>query len=148
MAHSRSRMLTHIVFNTKNKAALIDEEIRGELHSYISGIIKNDGSYILAINSVEDHVHILFDLSKNRALSEFVKTIKTNSSRWIKTKGIEYEKFQWQNGFGAFSVSQSRINVIEKYIANQKSHHKKMSFQEELKILFDKHKIEYDERYL
>ena len=148
MAHSKSNILVHLVFSTKNRAVMIDEPIREPLNSYISGIIKRDGSFLLSIGSVQDHIHILFAMSKEKSVTESVRNIKSISSKWIKEKGGDYINFQWQSGYGAFSVSQSKVREVEKYINNQESHHKKMTFKEELKILFDKHGIDYDKRYL
>ena len=100
------------------------------------------------INSVEDHVHILFSISKNIGISQIVKEVKTGSSKWIKTKGEAFRQFHWQSGYGAFSVTESHIDAVKKYIANQEEHHRKMTFQEEFVQLLKKHHIEYDERYL
>ncbi len=118
------------------------------MSSYITGIIKKDESTVISIGSVEDHIHILFVMSKNITLSESVRSIKGASSKWIKEKGETYKNFQWQSGYGAFSVSESKSKEVVKYIQNQKSHHMKMTFKDELRKLFDKHGIDYDEKYL
>jgi REP-associated tyrosine transposase len=131
MAHSKSNILIHLVFSTKNRSAIIDDEIREQLNSYISGIIKRDGSFLISIGSVEDHIHILFVMSKDKTVTQSVRNIKSISSKWIKEQKGDYSDFQWQSGYGAFSVSQSNTSQIEKYIKNQKSHHKKMTFKEE-----------------
>lgn len=148
MAQSLSKIYVHIVFHTKYSQPLIRPEIEPELFAYMGRVIKTNDSIPIKINGVENHVHILAILSKNVALSKFLKEIKRNSSRWIKTKGEEYKDFKWQGGYGAFSVSERRVEHVKRYIENQKEHHKRVSFKEEYIKLLDEHGVEYDERYL
>ncbi len=100
------------------------------------------------IGVMPDHIHALCVLSKNVALSKLVEEIKRHSSKWIKTKAVNLSKFHWQNGYGAFSVSQSQLDKVRNYILNQKEHHRKRTFQEEVKAFQDKYNVEYDNRYL
>ena len=100
------------------------------------------------MKSVEDHVHILFSLSKNYPLMKIVEEVKKGSSKWIKTKGPAFHKFQWQNGYGGFSVSQSGVDAVKRYIAGQEEHHRSVTFQEEFGKFLRKYQIEYDERYV
>ena len=123
MTQSLSEIFIHIVFSTKNRDPLLNKDIRCELYSYISQILKSLDSPSIAIGGVEDHFHILCRLSKNFTISKIVKDIKKNSSKWIKTKGIL--DFYWQNGYSVFSVSSSILNKISKYILNQEKHHEK-----------------------
>ena len=148
MAQSLSKIYVHIVFHTKYCQSLIQPEIEPELFAYMGGIIKANDSVPIKINGVGNHVHILAILSKNIALSKFLEEIKRNSSRWIKTKGKEYKNFKWQGGYGAFSISERRVENVKRYIENQKEHHKKVSFKEEYIKLLDEHDVEYDDRYL
>ena len=148
MAQSLTRILVHLVFSTKNRIPLIPKELQAELNAYFIGILKQHDSPALMVGSMEDHVHILFLLSKNYAFSKIVQEIKTGSSKWIKTRIAQTRQFQWQNGYGAFSVSQSNTDSVREYIADQDQHHHKMTFQEELLVLLKKHKVDYDERYL
>ena len=148
MAQSLSKLYVHIVFHVKNNKILIRPEDDEELYAYIGGIIKANEAFPIKINGVGDHLHILSTMSKNIALAKFVEEIKRNSSRWIKTKGDYYRNFAWQGGYGGFSVSQSVVPIVEKYIAKQKAHHKKQTFQEEYVAFLQKHNVEYDERYL
>jgi putative transposase len=100
------------------------------------------------IGGVEDHVHALFSLSKNHALEKIVEEVKKGSSKWMKNEGPRIPEFFWQRGYAAFSVSQSMVEAVKRYIQNQEKHHRKMSFQDELRELFQRHDIEFDERYL
>ncbi len=148
MAQTLVNVLVHIVFSTKNRRDLIDAEIEPELHAYMAGILKNLGSPCLAINGTANHVHLLVAPSKNIALSRLVGEVKKGSSKWIKTKGLHLRRFDWQDGYGAFSVGQSSVDALKKYIAAQKEKHKKRTFQEEVREILRKYAVPYDERYL
>jgi REP element-mobilizing transposase RayT len=100
------------------------------------------------INSVADHVHVLFELSRKVALSEAVEDVKKSSSKWIKTKGAAYSHFAWQAGYGAFAVSESNVTEVRRYIENQRVHHRTVSFQEEFLAFLKRHNVKYDERYI
>lgn len=148
MAQSLSKVYVHIVFHTKYSKPLIRPEVEPELYNYIGAIINANDSVPIKINGVENHIHILVILSKNIPLSKLLEEIKRNSSRWIKTKGKEYNNFKWQGGYAVFSVSARGVENVKRYIENQKEHHKKESFKEEYLKLLDKHDVDYDERYL
>ena len=102
----------------------------------------------LTINGTEDHVHVLFRLGRKISLAQLVEEIKTTSSKWIKTKGAEFRGFHWQTGYGAFSVSQSKVDDVIQYIRRQKEHHRRRSFQDEFRALLERHKMPFDERYV
>ncbi len=148
MAQSLTKNLVHLVFSTKNRACLIHDDLRADLHAYIATVLKNMECPALIINSVEDHVHILFILHRTVALSSAVGELKSSSSKWLKTQSDQLAAFAWQAGFGAFSVSESNVAAVRQYIENQKEHHRKISFQDELRLFLSKHRVEYDERYL
>jgi len=148
MGQSLAKNIIHLIFSTKDRRSFLNDEVRESLHAYLAGIFKEQNSPYLAINSVADHVHILFSLNKNAALAEVIMQIKKGSSRWIKTLGPRHADFAWQNGYGAFSVSQSSIANVRGYIANQAGHHRKVTFQEELRAFLKRHQVAYDERYL
>jgi REP element-mobilizing transposase RayT len=148
MGQSLAKNLLHLVFSTKLRASVLTDSIRPELHRYQSGILADLDSPALAINSVADHVHILFSLSKNRALADVIMEVKRGSSKWLKTKGAEFAGFHWQNGYGAFSVSQSLVADVVDYIAKQAEHHRRMTFQDELRKLLARHEQDFDERYV
>lgn len=147
MPQSLAKVYVHIVFSTKNtQHFIIDDSIRNELHSYVIGTLSNLGSYTNEVYANSDHIHILCTLPRTITIAEIVSKIKTSSSKWIKTKGVQ--KFNWQDGYGIFSVSASKVNVVEKYIRNQPEHHKKITFKDELRLFFKEYGIEFDERYV
>ncbi|MEA1897884.1 MAG: IS200/IS605 family transposase [Bacteroidota bacterium] len=148
MAQSLAQLYTHIVFSTKNHFPFIKSEIEIELYAYIGGTIKRIGGIPFMINGMDDHIHIFSTLPRTVALSKFVEDIKRNSSRWIKTKGAAYQNFAWQNGYAGFSVSSSKKDTIVRYIANQKEHHKIVSYKEEVLKFLKEYNLDYDERYL
>ena len=148
MPHSLSHMLVHLIFSTKDREKIIRPEVREELHRYLAGIAKNHDSPALIIQSVDDHVHLLLLLSKNIALAKLVEELKTGSSKWIKTRGPDYQHFHWQSGYGAFSVSQSNAKAVSEYIRAQETHHARTSFEEELRQFLAKHGIAVDEKHL
>ena len=127
---------------------MIDDSISQRLFSYIAGTAANLDCKVFIANGVVDHIHLLISLSPKISVVELVRTIKSNSSRWIHEKFLEHKDFGWQDGYSAFSVSYSGINDVAKYIKGQQEHHKKISFIDELKIFLAKHKIDYDPRFL
>jgi putative transposase len=149
MSQSLVKMYMHIVFSTKERFPfLTDESTRSQTHAYLGGILKNLESPALKIGGTADHVHILCTVSKNRLITRVVGEMKRASSIWIKGKGALLEKFQWQDGYGAFSVGQRDIDVIKNYIEHQIDHHRKKDFKQELLSLLKEYDLEYDERYL
>lgn len=148
MSQSLVKNLVHLVFSTKYRTPWIPAEVRKGLYAYQAGTCNGLKSPALSIGGVDDHVHILFSLSKNYALYKVVEQIKTASSKWMKTEGTGNKDFYWQLGYAAFSVSQSNVEDVTKYIENQEEHHRKMSFQDELRLLFERHGIQYDEGYV
>lgn len=149
MTHTFTHLVTHIVFGTKNRAPLIKDNIKDDLHSYLGGIVRELGGDAILTNGMPDHVHMLVSTPPTLAIADVARVVKANSSRWVHEKWPgELRTFIWQQGYGAFSVSRSAIPDVERYIANQEEHHRKVSFQEEFLALIKRHGIEYDERYL
>lgn len=148
MGQSLVKNYIHIVFSTKYREPLIHEEIENELHKYLGGICNSLNCSVLIVGGYTDHIHILCMLSKNISLVELVKKIKSHSSKWIKTRSKNYSNFYWQDGYGAFSVNPSQIEVVKNYIANQKEHHDKKSFKNEFRLFLKKYEVEYDEKYV
>lgn len=148
MSQTLVSLLVHLVFSTKNRANLITPEIEPDLFAYTSATLKNHESRCLAANGTANHVHLLISLSKNIALSAVVGELKKSSSKWIKTKGVEFRDFGWQDGYGAFSVGQSNVAALKEYIVGRKGHHRKRSFESELLTLLKNYGVQYDERYL
>ena len=148
MAQSLAKNYIHIVFSTKNRVSTMRKEDLAEIFSYIAGLIKNCECNSISVGGTTNHVHILCTLNKNLALSKFITTIKTNSSKWLHQKEDYYRAFAWQEGYGAFSVSQSQIDKTIEYIAKQEEHHKKTDARDEFISLLKAYNIEYDERYI
>ena len=148
MAQSLSSILIHLVFSTKNREPLFTPEIEPELHAYMATVFQGCKSPSLLVGGTGDHIHALFVLSRTWALADIIEEVKTNSSKWIKTKGRSWRNFHWQSGYGAFSIGQSQAQQVKNYIANQKAHHRRRSFQDEIRALLKKYEIDYDERYV
>ena len=148
MPQSLAKLLVHAVFSTKNRAPAITSEIEAGLHAYMAGVFENLESHAIQIGGVEDHVHVLFRLSKNKTLVEVIQKIKANSSFWMKKQGKAHAQFQWQAGYGAFSIGESGVQDVTRYILDQKTRHQKMSYQDELRKLFAAYNVEFDERYV
>ncbi|MGC4128263.1 MAG: IS200/IS605 family transposase [Bergeyella sp.] len=148
MGQSLNKIYVHLVFSTKHREPLITDSIKEELFNYLGGICKNLECNPIKVGGYKDHVHILCLLSKKIALMNLLEKVKSNSSKWIKTKGKEFENFYWQDGYGAFSVNPTEIEIVKKYIENQEEHHKKKTFQEEFLAFLKKYNVEYDEKYV
>jgi putative transposase len=149
MPQSLSAVYIHLVFSTKErKPFLRDSETRIALHAYLGGISKTLECPPIIVGGVEDHVHILARFARAITQAEWVKELKRVSGLWLKEKGSPYSDFQWQGGYACFSVSESDLERVKKYIADQEKHHGKMSFQDEMRNLFRKHGLEWDERYV
>lgn len=153
MGQSLVKNYIHLIFSTKHRKPLIQPPAEAELHAYLGGICKRLECHPIKIGGYTDHVHILCMLSKKIALVKLLEEVKSHSSKWIKTKSDELKQFYWQDGYGAFSVNPfsvnpSEVDVVIHYIANQKEHHSKISFQDEYRAFLKKYKVDYDERYV
>ena len=148
MAQTLVSLMVHIIFSTTNREAFITPEIEPELSAYVGGILKNHESRLLDAGGTADHIHLLVSQSKNVSLSSLLKDVKKDSSSWIKTKGNQFRNFHWQDGYGAFSIGKSDIRELKRYIAGQKEHHRRRTFQEELIEFLEDYGVAYDERYL
>ena len=148
MPQSLVKNYMHITFSTKNRYPFIDKRIQEELFSYLGGICKNLECNPLIVGGHQDHIHILCLLSRKIALMKLIEELKTHSSKWIKTKGQQYQKFYWQNGYGGFSIHPAQIDVVKGYISTQNEHHKKKSFKDEYLAFLKEYNISYDERYV
>jgi len=148
MPQSLSKVIVHIVFSTKHRYPFIDEDIENELFAMIGGICREVKCNPIAIGGYLDHVHILCKLHRTISQAQLVKDIKTVSSKWMKTKGVKYEEFRWQNGYGMFSVDYRTIGNMVKYVRNQKAHHKGQVFKEEIRGILKTQDIDFDEKYV
>jgi REP element-mobilizing transposase RayT len=148
MPQSLVKNYLHITFSTKDRYPLIDQNIQEELFSYLGGICKNLECNPVKVGGYSDHVHILCLLSRKIALMKLVEHLKVYSSKWVKTKGQQYQKFYWQHGYGGFSVHHTQIHAVNNYITQQNVHHRKTSYKEEYRNFLKEYDIKYDERYV
>ena len=148
MPQSLSSILIHLIFSTKRREPFITPEIEKELHPYMAKIFRALKSPALAIDGTRDHIHSLFALGRVITIANLVEEVKTENSKWIKTKGPEFRNFHWQSGYGAFSIGQSQAASVRHYIQSQKEHHRRVTFQDEFRKFLKRYEIEYDERYV
>jgi putative transposase len=148
MAQSLSMTFLHIVFSTKYRQKLILPPVENDLHRYIAEICRELKCPAIQVGGYTDHIHILCELSRTISISKLLEQIKSNSSKWIKTQGVTYHDFFWQNGYGVFSVSKSDVKRVKRYIKNQHAHHSEENFEDEFIRLLVQHAVEYDIRYL
>ncbi len=147
MSQAYTNLLTHIVFSTKERIALIDDEIKSELHAYLGGLVRELGGKAYIVNGTKDHVHLLVSLPPKIAISDAVRFIKSNSTGFVKEK-FGRKLFAWQGGYGAFSVSKSQVKDVVRYIQNQEEHHRKFDFRAEFELMLKKNEVEHDKRYV
>ena len=148
MANTYTQVHIQVVFAVKNRSSLIHATWEDALFRYITGIIQNHGHRVLQVNGMPDHVHILFGMKPDQALSDLIKQVKQDSSKWINQQGYVQGKFSWQAGYGAFSYSKSQIPRVVRYIQNQKEHHKKKTFREEYLEFLKAFEIDFNEGYI
>jgi REP element-mobilizing transposase RayT len=149
MSQSLSSVYLHLVFSTKGREPwLQDPVLRAECHAFLGGVSKQLDCPPVIVGGVADHVHLLARFGRGVTQSDWVKELKRVSSRWIKERGGRMAGFAWQGGYGVFSVSASALEDVEKYIQNQEEHHRKVTFQDEFRKFLQKHRVEWDERYV
>ena len=136
MPNAYVQNIMHITFHVKDDCAINTSDLP-RLYNYIGGIVKNLGGVLVAAGGISNHIHLLVSVPKTISLSDYLMKIKANSSRWIKTLGNQYRVFAWQDGYGAFSVSASKIEAVKAYIANQAEHHRKKTYAEEVEAFFE-----------
>ncbi len=146
MSHTSGNILLHIIFSTRGRRPQIKPDFRADLFAYLGGIIREMRGTALIVNGTADHVHALLRVRPGHSASEIARVLKTNSSRWVHEKWDP--KFAWQTGYGVFSVSESNLPEVTKYIAEQEKHHQKQSFQEEFVAFLKKNNVAYDKRYI
>jgi putative transposase len=148
MANTYTQLYIHVVFAVKHRANLISKNWKDNLYQYITGIVKNKNQKLMIINGVSDHVHILLGIKPDCKLSDLVRDIKANSSKWVNENRLVPGKFEWQTGFGAFSVSTSGINKVIQYIEHQEEHHRKKSLRSEYIEFLNAHEIDFKPEYI
>jgi len=149
MPQSLSQIYLHLIFSTKNRLPFLRPlDLRREMQAYLAGVCRNQDCPPLIVGGVEDHVHVLCNLGRQMPVADLIRELKRDSSKWMKTHGREYAEFQWQNGYGAFSVSPSHVPALQQYIKDQEEHHRQETFQDEFRRLLKKYGVAYDERYV
>ena len=148
MANTYTQLYIQFVFAVQNRGGLIQPQWEDELYKYITGIVRNHNHKMIAINGIEDHVHLFVGLHPTQSISDLMKFVKGDSSEWINQKKLVKEKFQWQKGYGAFSYSRRQIDSVYRYIMDQKEHHKKISLQNEYREYLKEFEILYDEKFI
>ncbi|OPZ71715.1 MAG: Transposase IS200 like protein [bacterium ADurb.Bin478] len=148
MANTYTQLYAHVVFAVRGRAHLIAPQWKEELYKYITGIISHKNQKLMVINGMPDHLHLLIGFHPDCALSDLVRDIKANSSKFINEKGWVLGKFAWQTGFGAFTIGQSQISKTANYIEQQETHHKKTTFREEYIDFLKAYKIDFKTEYL
>jgi putative transposase len=148
MANTYTQIHIHFVFAVKFRQAIINKNWKNDLYKYIAGIIQNNNHKLLAINGVSDHIHILIGIRPAQSISDLMKIIKQDSSKWINTNKFSKFHFEWQEGYGAFSYSKSQLATVVNYIQNQELHHQKKTFREEYIHFLEKFEVDYDEKFI
>ena len=143
-----TKLWSHFVWGTHNREPLIQERVEPELYAYIGGILKNRKCVLLKAGGIADHIHLLVRVHPTCSVTELCRDIKSNSSSWLRINQPHSSRFAWQEGYGAFSVSERNVDAVGQYIENQKQHHMGRTFQDELKAMLDENGISYEEKYL
>lgn len=148
MANTYTQIHIHFVFAVKFRNGIIQSRWKDNLYKYITGIVQNNNHKLLAINGMSDHFHILIGIRPSQSISDLMKDVKQGSSLWINENKLTNGRFEWQEGYEAFSYSKSQVNTVIEYIKNQEIHHKKRTFREEYIEFLEKFEIEYDEKFV
>jgi putative transposase len=148
MSQSLARVLVHIVFSTKGRAPWLNDAIRSDMCAYLATGLSDADHVVVRIGGVTDHVHVALFLARTESLAKLIATMKTSSSKWIKGKGSEFARFEWQKGYAAFSVGLCDKAALIRYIDTQTAHHQRRDFQAEMRAMFAKYEVPIDERYL
>lgn len=148
MANTYTQIYIQVVFAVSGRLSLIRGEHKEEIYKFITGIVRNDGHKLISINGMSDHLHILVGLKPDMALSSLVRDIKSNSSNFINERRFSHGKFNWQEGYGAFSYGHSQLDTVVRYIQNQEQHHSSGSFKDEYLTLLKKFRINFESKYV
>ena len=148
MGSTLSNLVYHLVFSTKNREPLLIPAVRDDLYRYIAGIVKKEKGVLIQIGGMPDHLHLVVKLNPAHSLSDVMKNIKAGSSKWINGQKMVMGRFGWQEGYGAFTISESQLPGVIQYVKEQESHHRTLSFKDEFVLFLKRHRIEYDDRYI
>jgi REP element-mobilizing transposase RayT len=143
-----TKLSYHVVFSTKHRQTLIHDFFQKRLYEYLGGIIRAQKGHLIEIGGIEDHIHLLVSFTPTKAISDTIRDIKANSSKWCNELSDLNFRFEWQKGYGAFTVSYSQIKSVQQYIQNQREHHKRKGFEEEYIEILQLHDIKFDRKYL
>ena len=148
MPQSLANVLVHVVFSTKSRIPLIHPDVEDELWRYLAAVCRTIQCPAHGVGGTADHVHLVCSLARTITIADVLRAIKADSSQWMKAKGARYTDFAWQNGYGAFSIGQSQLDDVKRYIGRQKEHHRERTFQEEFRELLCRYQVAFDERYV
>ena len=148
MASTLTNLLYHLVFSTKHREPIITPDLRDPLYAYIGGIIRSEGGILIEAGGMPDHIHLVAKFKPDTSVSDMVQVFKAKSSKWVNEMPDRTVRFAWQTGFGGFTVSESQLPIVRRYVRTQEEHHRTVTFQEEYLALLKRHRIEYDERYV
>ena len=149
MASTLTNLLVHVIFSTKQRQPFIHDALRPELHAYAAAVCAEDGAPVIVVGSATDHIHLVLRFRAEFALSDTVRALKSNTSRWINQRfPPDNARFAWQSGYAAYTVSESRLPVLRKYLQNQLAHHRRVSFQAEYLLFLERHRVDYDKRHV
>ena len=148
MGHTYTKITVHVVFSTKNRIPYLSNDCRARVFDYLGGILRGIDCDPHSINGVADHVHFLFRIPSTLSVADAIRVVKTNSSCWIHENAFIQRSFAWQTGYSAFSISESQVNEVVRYLQDQEAHHRKMTFQEETIAFLKQHGLSYNEKYL
>jgi REP element-mobilizing transposase RayT len=148
MASTFTSLLYHLIFSTKGRQPLILPELAEEIYHYIGGIVREEGGVLLEAGGMSDHIHLVCQFKGDRSVAEMLRLIKANSSKWLNERPGQVQRFEWQGGYGAFTVSESQLPAVRRYVQSQAEHHQGRTFQEEFLGFLRRHGIVFDERYI
>ena len=148
MAGTYTELLYHLIFSTKQREPLISPRLQPDLYAYIGGIVRGQGGVLLDVGGMPDHVHLVLRIKPDSSVSEIVRLVKANSSKWVNEQPGQSGRFAWQSGYGAFSVSLSRLSAVRDYVRTQEDHHRTKTFQEEFVEFLNRHEIAFDKHHL
>ncbi len=148
MAGTYTKLIYHLIFSTKHREPLISPRLRTELYPYIGGILRDQDGHLLEVGGMPDHLHLLIRLKADISVSEIVRLVKANSSKWVNERPDQTGRFAWQRGYGAFTVNLSQASTVSQDVRNQEEHHRKQTFQEEFIEFLKRHEIEFDEQHV
>ena len=148
MPQSLSQIIVHVVFSTKDRRPFLNLEVRPRAHAYLATVARNLGCEAYRVGGVADHVHLAVRLSRTVTVAQPVEEVKVASSKWLKEQDTDLRNVAWQRGYSAFSVSPSQMSEVVDYVANQEEHHRHRTFQDEYRLLLQRHGVEFEERYV